>query len=40
MPTFHPAYLLRQPDDKRLTFADLKALRARMEELGVAPPRG
>lgn len=39
MPTFHPAYLLRQPDDKRLTFADLKALRARMEELGVAPPR-
>ena len=31
MPTFHPAYLLRTPDDKRLTFADLKLLRARMD---------
>lgn len=34
MPTFHPAYLLRKPEDKRLTFADLKALRARYDTLG------
>lgn len=34
MPTFHPAYLLRTPGDKRLTFEDLKALRRRYDELG------
>lgn len=34
MPTFHPAYLLRQPDDKKLTFADLKAVAQRYDELG------
>jgi uracil-DNA glycosylase family 4 len=34
MPTFHPAYLLRTPDEKRKTFDDLKALRARYDELG------
>ncbi|MEN0067287.1 MAG: uracil-DNA glycosylase [Myxococcota bacterium] len=34
MPTFHPAYLLRQPQDKRLTFEDLKAVRQRYDELG------
>ncbi|MFT4627283.1 MAG: uracil-DNA glycosylase family 4 [Myxococcota bacterium] len=34
LPTFHPAYLLRQPQDKRQTFADLKALRTRYDELG------
>ena len=34
MPTFHPAYLLRQPADKRLTFEDLKATRARYDALG------
>ncbi|MEO0603442.1 MAG: uracil-DNA glycosylase [Myxococcota bacterium] len=34
MPTFHPAYLLRKPDDKRLTFADLKAARQRYDEMG------
>ena len=33
MPTFHPAYLLRKPQDKRLTFSDLKALRRRYDEL-------
>ena len=33
MPTFHPAYLLRQPGDKRLTFEDLKAVKRRYEEL-------
>jgi DNA polymerase len=36
MPTFHPAYLLRKPEDKRLTFADLKAVRERYDELGGA----
>ncbi len=34
LPTLHPAYLLRQPDDKALVFQDLKALRARYDELG------
>lgn len=33
MPTFHPAYLLRTPEDKRLTFDDLKAVKARLDEL-------
>ena len=33
MPTFHPAYLLRQPGDKRLTFNDLQALRARYQSI-------
>ena len=36
MPTFHPAYLLRQPEGKRATFNDLKALKARYDELGGA----
>jgi DNA polymerase len=35
LPTFHPAYLLRTPEDKKLTFEDLKALKARMVELGL-----
>jgi uracil-DNA glycosylase len=34
MPTFHPAYLLRNPADKRLVFADLKEARARYDEVG------
>jgi DNA polymerase len=34
MPTFDPAYLLRQDQDKRHTFADLKALRQRYDQLG------
>ena len=34
MPTFHPAYLLRKPGDKRLTFSDLKEARARYDGLG------
>ena len=33
LPTFHPAYLLRNPAEKRKTFDDLKALRARYDEL-------
>jgi DNA polymerase len=31
MPTFHPAYLLRKPQDKRLSFADLKQLRQALD---------
>lgn len=34
MPTFHPAYLLRTPGDKRKTFEDLKALRVRYDAEG------
>lgn len=34
MPTFHPAYLLRNPAGKRDAFADLKALGVRYQELG------
>ena len=33
MCTFHPAYLLRKPEDKRLTFLDLKSLRGRLDDL-------
>jgi DNA polymerase len=37
MPTFHPAYLLRNPGDKRLVWSDIKAVLA---ELGrPVPPR-
>ncbi|MCB9681407.1 MAG: uracil-DNA glycosylase [Alphaproteobacteria bacterium] len=34
IPTLHPAYLLRKPDDKRLSFEDLKLARRRYDELG------
>ena len=34
LPTFHPAYLLRNPSDKRKTFEDLKALTARYDAEG------
>lgn len=30
LPTFHPAYLLRQPEQKRLAWQDLLAFRARL----------
>jgi len=33
MPTFHPAYLLRQPQEKRKAFADLKLVKAVLDEL-------
>jgi DNA polymerase len=32
MPTFHPAYLLRNPHDKRIVWQDIKAV---MQELGL-----
>jgi len=34
MPTFHPAYLLRNPAHKRKTFEDLKAVRQRYDQVG------
>jgi DNA polymerase len=38
MPTFHPAYLLREPDKKRDTWADLKLVMAELARLGIDPP--
>lgn len=35
MPTFHPAYLLRSPDEKRKAWEDLQLV---MRELGRSPP--
>jgi uracil-DNA glycosylase family 4 len=34
IPTLHPAYLLRKPEDKKLAFEDLKLARARYDALG------
>jgi DNA polymerase len=39
MPTYHPAYLLRQPSQKRVVWEDLKVVMAELERLGVTPPR-
>lgn len=39
MPTFHPAYLLREPDRKRDTWNDLKQVIAELERIGVTPSR-
>jgi uracil-DNA glycosylase family 4 len=36
MPTFHPAYLLRNPADKKLVWSDLQQV---MRKLAEAPPR-
>ncbi len=39
MPTFHPAYLLRQPERKRETWEDLKKVIDELERLGVESPQ-
>jgi uracil-DNA glycosylase family 4 len=39
MPTFHPAYLLRDPSKKKEAWADLKAVNAALKRLGLEPPR-
>lgn len=39
-PTFHPAYLLRTPDDKRLAHQDLLAVKSRLEELAARGGEG
>jgi uracil-DNA glycosylase len=38
MPTFHPAFLLRQPERKRDAWSDLKLVIAELDRLGVASP--
>ncbi len=38
MPTFHPAYLLREPDRKRDAWADLKLVMQELARLGITPP--
>ena len=38
MPTFHPAYLLRNPADKRLVWADIQAVMKLLDK--PIPPRG
>ncbi len=35
MPTFHPAYLLRNPEDKKIVWADMQLI---MRRLGIAVP--
>ena len=39
MPTFHPAYLLRDPSKKKEVWEDLKAVNAALARVGVTPPR-
>lgn len=38
MPTFHPAYLLREPAKKRDAWADLQVVMAELARLGIQPP--
>ena len=33
--TFHPAYLLRQPDQKKFSWEDLKIIRKKIDELKI-----
>ncbi|MEL7039933.1 MAG: uracil-DNA glycosylase [Pseudomonadota bacterium] len=37
VPMFHPAYLLRRPQDKSRAWRDLLLVQARLHEMGVAP---
>jgi DNA polymerase len=39
MPTFHPAFLLRNPAAKREVWADLKLVMAELDRLGIPRPR-
>lgn len=39
MPTFHPAYLLRDPGRKKEAWEDLKAVLAALDRMGITPPR-
>jgi uracil-DNA glycosylase family 4 len=38
LPTFHPAYLLREPERKRDTWNDLKLVIAELDRLGIRSP--
>ena len=33
--TFHPAYLLRQPDQKKYSWVDLKMIKKKIDELKI-----
>jgi len=33
--TFHPAYLLRQPDQKKFSWEDLKIIHKKIDELNI-----
>ena len=35
MITFHPAYLLRQPDQKKYSWSDLKEIKIKIDNLGL-----
>ena len=35
MPSFHPAFLMRQPEQKRLAWIDLKMIRDKIKKLGI-----
>jgi DNA polymerase len=39
MPTFHPAYLLRDPDKKRAAWSDLKLVMAELARLEISAPK-
>ena len=39
IPTFHPSYLLRNPSAKRQVWDDMKAVQARLKELGTTAGR-
>jgi DNA polymerase len=39
MPTFHPAYLLRDPNKKREVWEDLKQVIEELRRLGITPPK-
>jgi DNA polymerase len=39
MPTFHPAYLLRDPSKKKEAWEDLKSVIAALRRMGLEPPR-
>ena len=36
MITFHPAYLLRQADQKKYSWEDLKKIKKKIDELGIS----
>ena len=33
--TFHPAYLIRQPDQKKYSWSDLKEIKKKIDELNI-----
>ena len=35
MITFHPGYLLRQPDQKKYSWIDLKEIRKKIDQLNI-----